>query len=98
MLQVSAIRDDKEKVIRGLKKRRIKNIEETLETILSLDQKRRQTQQQQDGFLAESNSLAKEIGSLMKGGQKEQAEKHKARTTELKTLIADLGVELTKTE
>jgi seryl-tRNA synthetase len=98
MLQVSTIREDKEKVIRGLKKRRFKNVEESIETILSLDQKRRQTQQQQDTLLAESNSLAKEIGNLMKAGQKEQAEKLKIRTADLKKSIAELATELTKAE
>ena len=98
MLQVSIIREHKEKVIKGLKKRRISGIETTLETVLSLDQKRRQTQQQQDTLLAESNSLAKEIGNLMKSGQKEQGEKLKARTSELKKTVSDLGTELTKTE
>jgi seryl-tRNA synthetase len=98
MLQVSTIRDHKEKVISGLKKRRIKNIESTLESILSLDQKRRHTQQQQDTFLAEANALAKEIGSLMKAGEKDQAEKLKARTAELKKSTADLSPELTRIE
>jgi seryl-tRNA synthetase len=98
MLQVSVIRDDKEKVITGLKKRRLKGIETSLESILSLDQKRRQTQQQQDQLLAESNTLAKEIGNLMKSGQKDQAEALKIRTAELKKSIADLGPELTRTE
>jgi seryl-tRNA synthetase len=98
MLQVSVIRDDKEKVITGLNKRRLKGIETSLESILSLDQKRRQTQQQQDTLLAESNTLAKEIGNLMKSGQKDEAEKLKARTAELKKSIADLGPELIRTE
>jgi seryl-tRNA synthetase len=98
MLQVSMLREDKEKVINGLKKRRFKNIETTVENILSLDQKRRQTQQQQDTLLAESNALAKEIGALMKAGQKEQAESIKARTAELKKSVADLAANLTQTE
>src|SRR5688500_20124996 len=98
MLQVSVIREQREKVIQGLKKRRLKNIEGSLDTILSLDQKRKNTQQQQDALLAESNSLAKEIGNLMKSGQKEQAEKLKSRTAELKKSIADLGPELAKIE
>ncbi|MFZ6008770.1 MAG: serine--tRNA ligase, partial [Bacteroidota bacterium] len=98
MLQVSVIRDEKEKVIQGLKKRRIKNIEEVLQNALALDQKRRQTQQQQDQLLSESNTLAKEIGNLMKTGQKEQAEKLKARTAELKKTIGELGPELARTE
>lgn len=98
MLQVSSIREDKAKVINGLKKRRLKGIEETIEVILSLDDKRKQTQQRQDALLAESNSLAKEIGTLMKNGQKEQAEELKAKTAILKKSIAELGPELTKTE
>lgn len=98
MLQVSVIREDKEKVIQGLKKRRLKHVESALDDILSLDQKRRQTQQQQDSLLAEANSIAKEIGNLMKAGQKEQAEKLKTRTSELKKSIADLGPELTRVE
>lgn len=98
MLQVSVLREDKDKVINGLKKRRLKGIEESLDRVLSLDQKRRQTQQQQDTLLAESNSIAKEIGNFMKSGQKDQAEKLKVRTAELKKSIADLGPELSKTE
>jgi seryl-tRNA synthetase len=98
MLQVSVIRDEKDRIIKGLQKRRIKNIESTIDSVLALDQKRRQTQQQQDSLLAESNSLAKEIGNLMKSGQKEQAEKLKARTADLKKSISDLGPELSRTE
>lgn len=98
MLQVATIRDEKDKVIEGLKKRRLKNIEASVETILSLDAKRKQIQKQQDDFQAESNTLAKEIGNLMKAGQKEQAEKFKARTAELKKLIGDLSPELAQTE
>lgn len=98
MLQVSTIRDQKEKVIAGLRKRRIKDIEQTLDHVLSLDQDRRQTQQKQDALLAESNSLAREIGALMKAGNKEEAEKIKVRTADLKKTIAELGAELTRLE
>jgi seryl-tRNA synthetase len=98
MLQVSAIRDEKDKIIRGLKKRRLKGVEESLENILLLDQKRRQIQQQQDKLLAESNALAKEIGTLMKAGQKEEAEAMKLRTTEIKKEVSLLGPELLKVE
>jgi seryl-tRNA synthetase len=98
MLQVSAIREEKERIIHALRKRRIKNFEETLDQILLLDQKRRQTQQRQDALLAESNLLAKEIGGLMKAGQKDQAEAMKSRTGEIKKSIADLGPELASAE
>jgi seryl-tRNA synthetase len=98
MLQVNVIRDEKEKVINGLKKKRLKDVEQTIESVLSLDQKRKQTQRQQDDLLAESNGLAKEIGNLMKTGQKEQAEKLKARTAEIKRTVAELSTELTAAE
>lgn len=98
MLQVSAIREEREKIIRRLSKRRLKNIEESLDNILSLDQQRKQIQQRQDGLLAESNSLAKEIGALMKGGKKDEAESLKTRTAEIKKVIADLGPQLSEIE
>lgn len=98
MLQVTAIRENKEKIVEGLKKRRIKNVEESLDKILAIDLKRKQLQRQQDDLLAESNSLAKEIGSLMKSGQKEEAEKLKLKTSENKKTAIDLGVELKEAE
>lgn len=98
MLQVATIREEKEKIIQGLKKRRLKNIEETIENVLTIDQKRKQTQRKQDDLLAESNILAKEIGNLMKSGQKAEADQLKTRTAEIKTTVAELTAELTKTE
>ncbi len=98
MLQVATIREEKKKVINGLKKRRFKNIEQTIETVLSLDQTRKQIQKQQDDLLAESNGLTKEIGNLMKSGQKEQAEKLKARTAEIKKTVGELSAELAAAE
>jgi seryl-tRNA synthetase len=98
MLQVSTIRDEKDKVIQGLRKRRLKNIEQTIESILSLDQARRQTQKQQDEFQGEANALAKEIGALMKAGDKQKAEELKARTAQIKTQTAELSAQLVNTE
>jgi seryl-tRNA synthetase len=98
MLQVSTIRDEKDKVLQGLKKRRLKNVEQTIESILSLDQTRRQTQKQQDEFQGEANALAKEIGALMKAGDKQKAEELKARTAQIKTQTAELSAQLANTE
>lgn len=98
MLQVALIRDEKERIIASLKKRYINNIEETIDRVIDLDNTRRQTQRQQDDLLAESNQLAKEIGSLMKSGQKAEAENRKARTTELKRKVSELGDVLSVTE
>lgn len=98
MLQVSFIREEKEKVISGLKKRRVRNVEESIDSILNLDLKRRQTQQQQDALLSEANILAREIGALMKSGKKSEADALKEKTAEIKKRIAELGPELTGTE
>lgn len=98
MLQVSFIREEKNKVLEGLRKRRLRNAEESIENILKLDQKRRQTQQQQDALLSEANSLAREIGNLMKSGKKNEAEALKQKTADLKKQIAELGPELSGTE
>lgn len=98
MLQVSIIREEKEKVIQGLKKRRLKDVEASIEGVLSLDIQRRQTQQQQDALLSEANVTAREIGNLMKTGKKEEAEVLKLKTVEMKKIIAELGQLLSKTE
>jgi seryl-tRNA synthetase len=98
MLQVSILREEKEKVIQGLRKRRLPNVEQSIEGILSLDLKRRQTQQQQDALLSEANSIAREIGNLMKGGKKAEAEDLKSKTAAMKTKISELGAVLSETE
>ena len=98
MLQVSFIREEKEKVIQGLKKRRVRNPEASIEAIINLDLNRRQTQQKQDGLLAESNAVAREIGNLIKSGNKEEAEEMKAKTAEIKKQISALGPELARIE
>lgn len=97
MLQLAVIREQKEQIIKALGKRRIKNIGETIEQVISLDQTRRQTQQQHDELLGESNKLAREIGELMKSGRKQEAEDRKASTAELKKKVAALSATLTDT-
>ncbi len=98
MLQVNVIREQREKVIEGLRKRGLNSIDTTIDQVLALDQQRKETQRKQDDLLAESNGLAKEIGSLMKSGNKEEAEKLKVRTAELKKQTSDLSPELTRME
>lgn len=91
MLQVNVIREQRDKVIDGLRKRGLTTISETIDQVLSLDVQRKEMQRKQDDMLAESNSLAKEIGNLMKSGNKEEAEKLKNRTAELKKQTSELG-------
>ena len=84
MLQIQALRDNKEAVLNGLEKKYFKNAAELVEQILAKDDARRGIQKDLDEALAKANLLAKEIGGLMKTGQKEAAEVAKAQTAELK--------------
>jgi seryl-tRNA synthetase len=98
MLQVSEIRANKEKVLTGLKKRGLKEVDEKIDEVLALDDKRKSLKTEMDVALAEANQLAKQIGQLMQSGQKEAAEKIKSQTSELKETSRKLGSELESTE
>ncbi|MDN4166727.1 serine--tRNA ligase [Cytophagales bacterium LB-30] len=98
MLQVHVIRENKLQTIQALQKKNFPQAEQVVEQVLGLDQQRKETQAQLDQHLAESNALAKSIGALMKEGKKEEAEKQKSRTAELKTLAKDLGDSLSQLE
>ena len=89
MLQVSFIRTRKEQVIEGLKKRNFPEKDlQIVEDILQLDDARKQVQAELDQALAERNTLSKEIGDLMKQGQREAAETRKSRVAALKDTAA----------
>jgi seryl-tRNA synthetase len=83
MLQLSTIREEKERVIQGLAKR---NLEAAplLEEVTTKDDERRATQSALDSNLATANQLAKEIGELYKSGKRAEADAKKAETAELK--------------
>lgn len=98
MLQISTVRDQRTRVIEGLMKRRFKDAEVLIDAALTIDQKRKDVQKKNDDILGEANTLAKEIGNLMKSGQKDKAEQLKTRTTDLKKISADLASELTSLE
>lgn len=84
MLQTNFIRENRELTIAGLTKKHFKDAEQAVDRIIELDGKRRQIQQELDDVLAASNNKAKEIGALMKAGQKAEAEAAKADTATLK--------------
>ncbi|WBU87945.1 serine--tRNA ligase [Cellulophaga omnivescoria] len=83
MLQLQAIREQKDEIIIALKKRNI-DAAPLLENVLSLDEKRRDAQTKLDNTLAESNKLSKEIGMLFKSGKAQEANVLKERTIALK--------------
>ena len=96
MLQISYIRENKDLVINGLKKRNFKELE-LVEEAIALDEQRRLVQTKLDNALAESNKLSKEIGTLMKEGKKQEAEQAKAQTADLKEQIKQYSTSLEET-
>lgn len=96
MLQISYIRENKDLVINGLKKRHFKELE-LVEEAIALDEQRRLIQTKLDNALAESNKLSKEIGTLMKEGKRQEAEVAKAQTADLKEQIKQYSASLEET-
>jgi len=89
MLQLQVIRNEKERILEGLKKR---NWEEgqwgVVERVIDLDTRRRALQTEMDKSLAEQNRLSGEIGTLFKQGKKEDAEGLRAQVAGLKEAVA----------
>lgn len=97
MLQVSYIRENREKVLERLALKNFKQ-PELVEQIIGLDEDRRKTQVQLDDVSAKSNSIAKQIGDLMRQGEKEKAESLKAESPILKEQTKVLGDKLASIE
>ncbi len=83
MLTINLIREQASSVIERL---RIKNFDATVIVgkVLELDRRRRELQTASDAVQAELNSLAREIGSMMKAGRKDEAETAKSGIGTLK--------------
>jgi seryl-tRNA synthetase len=64
-----------------------------VDEFIDLDAKRRATQTELDELRSKSNAISKEIGSLMKSGQRDEAESIKTQVKELKQRIASLDGE-----
>ena len=93
MLTINLIREKKEFIIERLK---VKNFEaeEIIDRILALDSSRRKLQSKTDLMQAEMNRISKEIGSLMKTGEKDEAEVARKKTYSLKEEIKSLSDKL----
>ena len=83
MLQLSVIRENKESVIQALAKKHI-DAKTIIEEVIQLDEHRRSAQAELDNTLSESNRLSKDIGELMKNGEKAKAEILKQKTLQLR--------------
>lgn len=93
MLTLNFLRENKDFVIERL---RVKNFDATgiLNTVLSLDASRRELQTRIDSLQAEMNRVSREIGSLLKNGNKQEADTAKEKTYSLKEEIKSISVRL----
>lgn len=93
MLQTTFIKENREKVIERLAVRGIDAVN-SVDAVILLDDKRKATQTVLDSTLAESNQLAKEIGSLFKEGKAAEANTAKSKSAELKERSNELQATL----
>ena len=89
MLTLKTLRDNPQLVVDKLK---IKNFDasEIVDKVLELDRKRRALQTESDSLIAQQRQKAAEIGSLMKQGLRDAAEKVKADVAALKARSNEL--------
>ena len=97
MLELTYLRTNRDEAVERLSKRGI-DASALVDEALRLDGERRSVQNDHDARLAELNTISREIGTLMKAGQREEAEAAKSRTTELKEAIQVLKDRLTSAE
>jgi len=89
MLEIQRIRNEKDAIVAGLKKRNIDALP-TLNQILEVDSQWRTLKGELDQLGAEANKLAKEIGGLFQSGKVDEANAAKSKTTEIKTREQDI--------
>jgi seryl-tRNA synthetase len=90
MLELNFIRENPQLVIDRLAVKYF-DASDTVKRILDTDILRRETQKQLDDNLAESNSIAREVGNLFKSGKQSEAQNLKDRSAELKVSARELG-------
>lgn len=93
MIDIQLIRDNSEDVISRLKIRNL-DAEDLVHRLKKVDALRRQTQKQLDDTLAESNTLARQIGELFKTGKGQEAAAMKDRSGVLKKEAKELQARL----
>ena len=93
MLQVNFLRENKERVLEGLKKRNFKELD-LVDAAITADDERKKLQFELDSQLSEMNKISKEIGMLMKDGKKQEAEAAKSKTSQYKESSKELESQL----
>lgn len=97
MLEITRIRDEKETLIEGLKKRGV-DFSAELNEIVQLDEIWRAKKTELETVQSENNKVSKEIGKLIGSGKIEEANEAKEKTAQLKTQEQNLKDEVNKLE
>ena len=93
MLKVSYIIENKKQVINALSKRNF-DATKIIGRLEDYNSKRKKIQLKLENILSESNKLSKEIGILIKSGNKNQVDKIKEQTVKFKETTKELNSEL----
>src|SRR5574344_286689 len=93
MLTLKLLREQPQFVIERLAVKHF-DAKQTVEKILKADEGRRANQTEMDSVLAEQNKKAKEIGTMMREGKKEEAEKLKKEVSLLKAKSGELELQM----
>ncbi|MEO6191140.1 MAG: serine--tRNA ligase [Saprospiraceae bacterium] len=97
MIELNLLRNEKERLLQGLGKRNLPQVQlDLIEEILRLDGERKIVQTQLDSKLARINSLSKEIGHYMKEGKSLEANNLKLEVAEIKSISKDLELKLSE--
>jgi len=98
MIQLQYIKEHRDECIERLKIKNVTDVEQRIDEIIALDERRRALQRRSDAVKAEQNTIAKEIGMLFKQGKRDEADAKKARTADLKADEKQLAEEMAAVE
>ncbi|MCH2229875.1 MAG: serine--tRNA ligase [Crocinitomicaceae bacterium] len=93
MLEIQRIRNEKEEIIEGLKKRHF-DATPIVDEILSVDEQWRTKKAELESVASKMNQISKQIGMLFGQGKVEEANAAKAQTSEFKAQEASLKSEV----
>ncbi|MBK8055070.1 MAG: serine--tRNA ligase [Saprospiraceae bacterium] len=95
MLEIGNIRENKERILAGLRKKNASSEQiDLVDKIISEDDKRKSIQTQLDNMLSKTNKLSDEIGTLFKSGKAAEANALKSEVAMLKEDSKSLDIQL----
>lgn len=97
MLEIQRIRNEKENIIEGLRKRNL-DVTPIIHSILSKDQQWRETKTELETISAELNKIAKTVGELFQQGKQAEANEAKVKTGTLKDQESSLKEQVNELE